>query len=176
MGKNKPENRQVESEILRHFEPRIKRLIAAKIGYQNPAVEDLTQEVLLGVLLALRRDNIEPGKMPSYIFSVAWNKIKTYWKRKKRDKNKKVPLDDAELIEQATQHLKLVEEERKKHLRRELQNLPDKCREILKLRYLEERDIEQLSQLFGLESDQKVYDRLSYCLKQLRDRASLSVN
>jgi RNA polymerase sigma-70 factor (ECF subfamily) len=155
-----------EHELLLFFEEKIARLVRAKIGAKNEAAQDLMQEIRIAVIRSLRagRFNADAGRLGSYIYSLAKHKIIDYLKSPKRSK----PLEfEIEIPDATDLQEEMEKEESIAALRRLLEKLPYKYKEVLYQRYFLDRSIDEISAALDLPP-RRVSERINYAKKLLR--------
>jgi len=155
-----------EQELLLFFEAKITRLVWAKIGAKNEATQDLMQEVRIAIIQSLRagRFNAGAGRLGSYIYSLARHKIIDYLKSPKRSQ----PLEfEIEIPDTTDLQDEMEKEESIATLRRLLEELPHKYKEVLYQRYFLDRSIDEISEALDLPP-RRISERINYAKKLLR--------
>jgi RNA polymerase sigma-70 factor (ECF subfamily) len=157
---------EAEQELLLFFEEKITHLVRAKIGAKNEAAQDLMQEIRIAIIQSLRagRFNADAGRLGSYLYSLAKHKIIDYLKSPKRSK----PLEfEIEIPDTTDLHVEMEKQESIAALRRLLEKLPHKYKEVLYQRYFLDRSIDEISVAFDLPP-RRVSERINYAKKLLR--------
>jgi RNA polymerase sigma-70 factor (ECF subfamily) len=157
---------EAEQELLLFFEEKITHLVRAKIGAKNEAAQDLMQEIRIAIIQSLRagRFNADAGRLGSYLYSLAKHKIIDYLKSPKRSK----PLEfEIEIPDTMDLHIEMEKQESIAALRRLLEKLPHKYKEVLYQRYFLDRSIDEISVAFDLPP-RRVSERINYAKKLLR--------
>ena len=155
-----------EQELLLFFEEKITRLVRIKIGAKTEAGQDLKQEIRIAIIQSLRagRFNAETGRLGSYIYSLARHKIIDYLKSPKRHQ----PLEfETEIPDTTDLQDEMEKEESLSALRRLLEALPHKYKEVLYQRYFLDRSIDEISAALDL-LPRRVSERINYAKKLLR--------
>jgi len=155
-----------EQELLLFFEEKIARLVRIKIGAKTEEAQDLKQEIRIAIIQSLRagRFNAEAGRLGSYIYSLARHKIIDYLKSPKRNK----PLEfEIEIPDTTDLQEEMEKEESIAALRRLLEELPHKYKEVLFQRYFLDRSIDEISAALDLPP-RRVSERINYARKLLR--------
>ncbi|MGH1363271.1 MAG: RNA polymerase sigma factor [Calditrichia bacterium] len=156
-----------EREIFRRYEvlSRVETMVHSRIRAPLSDRNDLIGEILLSILLSLRKGKFDParGEIGSYIWGIARNKIRDYLK----------PTPNRymlSLIEEI-----LVEDERDKEIQERrgrlklaLAKLDNKYRQVIFMRYYEEFTIEDMARKLQLEPSQ-VYNRIHYSISLIRE-------
>jgi RNA polymerase sigma-70 factor (ECF subfamily) len=155
-----------EQELLLFFEEKIARLVRVKIGANNEAAQDLMQEIRIAVIQSLRAGRFDAGagRLGSYIYSLAKHKIIDYLRSPKRSK----PLEfEIEIPDATDLQEEMEKEESIAALRRLLEKLPYKYKEVLYQRYFLDRSIDEISAALDLPP-RRVSERINYAKKLLR--------
>ena len=161
-------NSEAERSLISRFGSRIARRVRYEIGAQNDDWKDVVNEVLLAVLENLRAGRFDPERgaaLGSYIYGVTNNKIRDYFKFKKREQRKQ-PLENHPDLG-AVENFDLEEQELRAHVRILLKNLKEKYQRVLYLRYFKELSIPEIAEDIQLPP-RRVSERLNYALKLLR--------
>lgn len=106
------------------------------------AAQDITQEVFLRVFKHIE-DYRHYGKFENYLYVVAGNLCKDFYKKKKF-----YPLDDLELQAEGEEFIKL---EQAIVVKEALDKLPELEREIIYLRFYQDRKIKDISKILDLK-------------------------
>jgi len=129
-------------------------------------VEDVTQDIFLAAFLGLRKFRCECS-LKSWLFTITINKCRTSryrrWLRLRRYSQK---IGDVSLS--LACEGKNMDADEFKQIRRAVATLPEKYREPVVLRYLQEIDMDEISRILGI-SKNTLNVRLSRARKQLRD-------
>lgn len=136
-----------------HFYRYFRELLTLKLRGRlrsTQAVEDVTQDVFLRVVGAVRSGAIREGaKLGPYVNGVCNNALLEWYRKEGRaeqlDENYDVP-DPSVLPD-----LVLLTEEQRAIVRTILKEMPPKDAAILRARFLEERSPEDISREFGVE-------------------------
>jgi len=122
----------------------------------HAAAEDLTQEVLLRVIAAQARTQIEHAE--SYVFTVASNLLKDYRKKAIRfDPKVCIPIDEAvaseleaQLVEDLSPEKVLLNNDSLKEVLRSLEELGERTRDIFVLFRLENMKQKDIAAAYGI--------------------------
>lgn len=132
--------------IVQKLGPPLLQFVHYQIGDLEQA-KDIVQETFIVLLQKL--DSVDSVKCKSFIYAVAKNKTKDYFKLKK----KQTPIQDIHRIEYSTPF-----DESKEIIHLALRNIKPKDREIICLRDLEGQSYPEISSLLNLSPTQvKVY-------------------
>jgi RNA polymerase sigma-70 factor, ECF subfamily len=134
----------VESHFAGYFGALLRIKLRGRLR-SDQEVEDLGQETLLRVLVALRRDRRleQPERLGAFVHAVCNNVLFEFYRRAGRS----IPLPE-EMPEPPAPGLsadeRLIDEERRTAVRRVVASLPRKDRELLRLLFFEERDKDEI--------------------------------
>lgn len=158
---------EAEQELLLFFDERIDRWVRNKIGKNAEDVEDLKQEIRIAIIKSLREGKFDQtqGKLGSYIYSIVRHKVADYLKSPKRSESMGFDIDIPDISDPQTE---IEQQERLEALRKHLERLPRKYKEVLYLRYFLDRSISEISEIINLPPRQ-VSQRLNYAKKLLRN-------
>src|SRR5215468_11879766 len=149
--------KQGDAATERHFTKHFGDLLRLKLRARMCSVdliEDLRQETFLRVLTALRRkDGLKcPERLGAFVNSVCQNLLCEVYRSKSRtdygSSDQLEVLDDGASPEWA-----LVNEERKCQVRKVLQDLPAKDRELLRMVFYDEADKDEICRRFGVDRE-----------------------
>lgn len=136
-----------------HFHEYFGELIFIKLrARQLPGhlIDDIRQETFLRVFQALRKDGIrQPERIGAFVNSVCNNVVLEFHRAGSRttltDSTPETP-DDSGNSEQ-----RLIERERREHVRRILSRMPAKNQRLLTAVFLDERPVEEVCGEFGVD-------------------------
>ncbi len=159
-----------EIELLEQFDvvKRVQIIVRTRLTAPQDDYQDLVSEIVMAVLINLRAGKFDPekGKLCTYIWGIARNKIRDYLKPKAARHRQSLPLDDHHLSVQA---FSMETKEDMALLRSVVASLDDKYKEIIILRYYKELAIEEIGQQLELSNSQ-VYNRIHYALGLIREK------
>jgi RNA polymerase sigma factor (sigma-70 family) len=146
---------EATTELAATFEPGLKRFLTRQIGAGD--AEDLTQQVLLEAIEALRAGRLDdPDRLAGYIRAIARNKvferIRTYQLNRERFVNDGLALPIA-AASQGPEEL-AVTKERVKMAREVLRSMNARDREVLSRFYLLEQSRDQICAEMNLTATQ----------------------
>lgn len=161
------------------YRRRLYYLVLEHVGRDQGLAEDLVQEVFLAALGSLdgfRGDS----QLYTWLRSIAFHKINDHYRRQARQpKPEKSPPEILALkLEQATgdeqaAHSAMESEEARLEVHQALVDLPQDYRDVLVLKYLDEKPVLEISQVMG-RSPKSVEGLLARARKALR--ASLAAS
>ncbi len=160
---------EAENYLFTRFKEKIQFLVRIRLRKKIPMEdqEDIISEIQQAIILSLRKGSFNPdlGKpLEAYIAGIASNVVGQYF-RKLKKKKEEVNIDLIENLPSGENHLSnLITEERNNKLRKYLQKLEPKYKEILQLRIYENKTIEEISILLNLEK-RRVSERINYAFK-----------
>ena len=160
---------EAENYLFTRFKEKIQFLVRIRLRKKIPMEdqEDIISEIQQAIMLSLRKGSFNPdlGKpLEAYIAGIASNVVGQYF-RKLKKKKEEINIDLIENLPSGENHLSnLITEERNNKLRKYLQKLEPKYKEILQLRIYENKTIEEISILLNLEK-RRVSERINYAFK-----------
>ena len=138
--------------LTRRYEPKLLRFIGRTTNVTHEEAEDILQEIFLKVYLNLNGFDATL-KFSSWIYRIARNEIiNQYHKRKSSSHIVNINENDAanilpELTGQACAHDEFITKENIRLINKALEKLPEKYREVLVLRFLEDKSYEEISDI-----------------------------
>lgn len=162
---------QAEKELFTNFGEQIKLMVWARLKRKVALAEkeDLVSEVQEAVLLSLRKGGYDPntGKpLAAYIAGIASHAVGQYFRRQKKESVVESGVSVEHHPDPQNILSDLLDAERDRILRKCLQRLPAKYKEVLLLRIYEQYSIEEISQQLGLER-RRVSERIHYAFQLL---------
>ncbi len=141
-----------EQHFVAYFEQLLRIKLRARM-FASETVEDLRQETYIRVLLAVRNGEVrQPERFGAYVNSTCNFVIMEFY----RTSNKSSPWDDSylELPDHAvdTEGF-LISKQAKERVRQVLDEMPEKDRDILWAFFFEEKDKDEICDLFGVNRD-----------------------
>jgi RNA polymerase sigma-70 factor (ECF subfamily) len=142
-------------ETQRHFTAYFSDLLVIKLRSRLRSaqhIDDVKQETFLRVLLVLRRDGLEhPERLGAFVNSVCNNVLLELFRADKRTS----PMDDAPepSDDRDDPERYLVTQQRKALVRKVLDHLPAKDRELIEQVFLQERDKDQVCRDFQIDRE-----------------------
>jgi len=149
--------RDGDPETEQHFTAYFGELLLLKLRSRLPsaeAVQDVRQEVFLRVLTALRlKHNLRsPESLGAFVNSVCKNLLREWYRFQSR--MQPTPSDYFERPDEHTSiESALITEERKQQVRRVLEGLHEKDRELLRLIFYNDLDKAEICQRFGVDRE-----------------------
>jgi RNA polymerase sigma factor (sigma-70 family) len=142
---NQMSDKQLEKAILTYW-PQVRFRVSKSLGYSNPDWEDVSNEVFIGVLGAIRKKKFrEESSIGTYIYSITTYKITDYLRNKY--KNPKYPPYPVEPPDPAD---RLERKERTEWALKSMKRLKSRDADILFLHYFSDLTQKQISELFCL--------------------------
>lgn len=144
------ENQSYFSFLMERYEKRLLAYILRISNVSHQEAEDVLQDVFIKVYQNLNDFDLDL-KFSSWIYRITHNQvISNYRKRRSRDKDLAIDIDDAEL-ENFASDLDIIRDIDEKFLRQNifkiLDNLDIKYREVLVLKFLEEKNYREISDI-----------------------------
>ena len=141
---------ETEDHFAQYFGDLIRIKASARLGSRH-AADDIRQETLLRVLRSLRKGSIEhPERLGAYVNTVCNNVMLEIFRRDKR--LTELPPGDIP-SGHAGAESGLLAEERRRLVRRALDDLPAKDRELLHRIFLDEQDKDLVCKEFSVSRD-----------------------
>ena len=162
-------DKAAESELFSYYGVRIATTVKIRLGINNPDWEDVCSEIKTAILIKLREGVVDPkkGNLSSYFHGVALNKIKDYYKsEKKKKKHLQTPYSE-EIPDPVDQKSELEMEELKRLIRKVINNLNEKYKDVIYLRYYQGLSIQEIATQLQIES-RRVSERINYANKLIR--------
>ena len=140
-----------------HFVSYFNQLLSIKLRARylpTDAVDDLRQETLIRVIRALRSEGgiRQPERLGAFVNAVCNNVLQEHYRLSSRSQ----PLEDSHL-ESSGKILNLeglmISEEASRQVRRVLQSLPPRDRDLLRSLFLEEKEKDEVCRQFGVDRD-----------------------
>lgn len=142
---------------------------ALKYGVSYGAIPDIYQDTLI-----ILYENVTSGKLKTmtsslrtYIFSIGKHKIMEHFRAEKKLVNAKLNADFKE-VEESLDYEENTLTIRQQALKKHLNELGERCRNILELFYLNNLTISEIKETEGYENENSVKAQKSRCLKQLK--------
>ncbi len=131
--------------------------------------DDIFQEVWLRVVRSAR--SYDPAqRFTSWLFTIAWNQLRTYWRRHKEQQSRRADegTDGLETARcpQPVADQRLLEVERSQRLRHLIGLLPERLAEAVCLRYFEELSEKEMASRLGVPIG-TVKSRLHHGIRRL---------
>jgi RNA polymerase sigma-70 factor (ECF subfamily) len=158
-------NRQAENDLFTHFIEQIAWIVRTKLGSPHEDWKDVVSDTIIAALVNLRQGkfNVNRGNLGSYIYGITRNKIRDYFKNKKKQDEKKIRIDELSEID-------MIKKEDDSELDRKIihekaldiiNELPTKYGQVLKLMHYEGLSVKQISQRLDI-TPEEVSKRLWY--------------
>jgi len=140
-----------------HFVAYFEHLLRIKLRSRmltNDKVEDLRQETFIRVIAALRREGgvRQPDRFGAFVNSICNNVLLEYYRTSARNQ----PMENSHLeIPDKVLDLEgmLVTKQSSEHVRRILEGMPRRDRDLLRTIFLEEKDKDVVCREFGVDRD-----------------------
>lgn len=160
-----------EAELFHQYKNAILWKIRRSIQTDSDNIDDLASEIYINLLEELRKDNFEIDRWESldaFVWGITRNKIRNWFRT--QNVNRKYFQKDAEiseLIHSAVETNQIEIQNLREALIKLLNNLDDKYRKILDMRYFQELSIQEISQITGL-APKRISERIHYALKLMK--------
>lgn len=144
-----PRHKEYFSVLIHRYEGKLTRYVRRIGGGTKEAVEDVVQNIFIKVYVNI--NSFRKGqKFSSWLYGIAHNECIDYWRKNKKHAN--ISLDENTELASVLATDENIEEdlfrkEEQEHMRKILDQLPLKFREVLVLRYLEDKDYQEISDI-----------------------------
>jgi len=145
--KQSQENVQAFEELYHYYLPKIYGYLLNRTG-QKELAEDLTSEVFAKALANIANYDDRGISFSAWLFRIARNTLIDYARKKKE-----ILVDSSEMYETHSPALPnigdLERDEKKAHIRKTVNNLPEKYQTVLSLKFFEEKTNEEIAEIIG---------------------------
>lgn len=144
-----PNDRDVFAILIHRYEDRLIRYVFRIGGGDKESVEDVVQNIFIKVYVNVQ--SFRKGqKFSSWIYGIAHNECIDYWRRNK--KHTKISLDEnlelaATIASEENIEKDLFLKDDQVRIREVIDQLPIQYKEVLVLRYLEEKEYQEMSDI-----------------------------
>ena len=136
--------------IVDRYEDKMKRYILRNSGFNKFDIDDLLQDIFLAVYQNANSFRFDM-KFSSWIYRIAHNKIVDYWRKNQKNKNEISVEENLFLVESIFNKNEVEDEiektESKEIVQKVLPFVKEKYRQVLVLRFLEEKSYEEISDI-----------------------------
>ena len=160
-------------EFYNLYRDRLHSLILEQLGRDQGMAEDLLQEIFLAALSSIHKFRGD-SQLYTWLCSIALHKITDFHRRQAKEAKTAPSLSQAEAKElpdipdeQSVAGSAIECEETRQTVRQALTDLPSDYREVLELKYMEEKPVNEISRIMG-RSPKSVEGLLSRARKALR--------
>lgn len=162
---------EAENHIFVHFKDRIEFLVRARLRgkVSSDNQKDIISEARQAILLSLRKGGFDPSKgkpLEAYIAGIVSNVVAMHFRNMKKEN----PTDDIDryhsLKDISNPLSEILDSEKREKLKKALNKIGDKYRDVLIMRIYDELSIEEISNQVGIEK-RRVSERINYALKLL---------
>lgn len=140
--------------IIERYQSKFSQYIRRKTSVSKEDIEDLQQDIFIKIYLNLRGFDTSL-KFSSWAYRIAHNEIITWYRKKKiRPQINFEDYEEENLInffaEDTDLEREYAREEIKKHIKDAIEKLDDKYKDIIVLRFLEEKEYEEISDILQI--------------------------
>ena len=155
------------AELMREYYPYVYTIVIGIVNNPHDA-EEVVQDTFLSAYRGLTQLE-DTTKFKSWLAEIARNCVRQ-WLRKQRGKTVSLDEVNEEILQtEDSPHERLVRQEQRELIRRTMETLPQKDRDIARAFYLEGASYNELTSTHGL-SDKAISFRLSRAKRQLSKR------
>jgi len=145
-----------DSETQRHFTRYFGELLSIMLRNRvrsSHLIEEVRQETFLRVLLIVRRDGIDhPERLGAFVNAVCNNVVREMFRNESR--STQMPETAPEVVDEGpSPETILFSRQRKSHVWKILESLPEKDRDLLRQVFLEERDKDEICRAFHVDRE-----------------------
>lgn len=164
--------RKLQDAALEQLYFRNKSKIEAYIGRNNGTKEDaeeVLQDALVTIFQAIRKSGFQlTSKLDTFLFGVARN---IWFKRLRKQRHE---IETVAFPDQVSNPDWILEAETPSYaisdkMLQLIRKMSNRCREILTMIYVEEKEIREIKEALGYQSLQAVRNKKSTCLKKLKE-------
>ena len=141
-----------EAHFVDYFSEHLKIILRAR-GVDANTIDDVRQETFVRVLVAVRSGSVNnPRGFGAYVHAVGKNVLSEI--RRNDNRNQHDPLETTDVADEQLRLDEIIE--RKEHaalVRAILEELPERDRKILRARFYEDRDNDEVCVVFGVDRD-----------------------
>jgi RNA polymerase sigma-70 factor (ECF subfamily) len=144
-----PRHKELFGVLIHRFEGKLTRYVRRIGGGNKESVEDVVQNIFIKAYVNI--NSFHKGqKFSSWLYGIAHNECIDYWRRNKKHTN--ISLDENTELASVLATDEDIEEdlfrkEEQEQVRKILDQLPLKFKEVLVLRYLEDKDYQEISDI-----------------------------
>lgn len=136
--------------LIRRYEGRLTKYVGRIAGTNKEMIEDIVQNIFIKAFVNINSFK-KNQKFGSWLYGIAHNECIDNWRKYKKH-SCNVPLESNEelmaiLASDEDMEQMLVDKDRQKAIRASLEKLPIKFREVLVLKYLEDKDYEEMGNI-----------------------------
>lgn len=131
-------------------------------------------EAYIAIIDIVKKPDFDPDKwekLDLLVWGIVKNKKLVYFREARKQAFRNVQMDitylERQAIDKGINEYKLDEELLKTKTLEVLETLPEHYKKAFHLRYFKEMDVEEISQIMGLER-QRIYEYIAYATKQIR--------
>lgn len=136
-------------EIYEEYYSRIYRYVSIRVG--NPSDrEDITSKIFIKVYENYESYRPSKGSMTTWIFTIAANTLKDYYRKKKIRNFFSL---DREVEDDRDMEGDVILREDLKHLRKKVDKLPERERQLISLKYGGELSHDEIGEILGITSN-----------------------
>jgi RNA polymerase sigma-70 factor (ECF subfamily) len=141
-----------EAHFVAYFSEHLKIILRAR-GVDANTIDDVRQETFFRVLMAVRSGSVNnPRGFGAYVHSVGKNVLSEI--RRDDNRNQHDPLESTDVADEQLRLDEIVErQEHSALVHAILDELPERDRKILRARFFEDRDNEEVCVVFGVDRD-----------------------
>ena len=156
-------------ELVRRYQDRVYALAARMVGRTGDA-EDIAQEAFLKAFRGLEGFKGE-ARFPTWLYRIAWNLGADWLRRNRKPGRRDSSIEEAGEMPDSRVDVpgNLLDSEQRGEVRKALEELPEKYRTIVMLRYFQKLPAEQISVVLGLPA-RTVETRLYRARRMLREK------
>jgi RNA polymerase sigma-70 factor (ECF subfamily) len=146
-----PQDKEAFAVLIRRYDKRLFAYIRRITGQSQDGLEDIVQNIFIKAYVNLYSCR-KGRKFSSWIYGIAHNEAIDYWRKNKKHLNQ-ASLDDEdknllETLRSEIDHMEeILTEEKRMEFEKIINELPAKYKEVLFLKYVENRSYEEISEI-----------------------------
>ncbi len=164
-----------EEAVARDYYPRVRFIVAKRLGAGHPDLDDLVQDIMTATVIAIRRGTVQdPDKLAAYVHGIIRNVIAEALRRKYRQRDlDAAALEGAESAGATASPTvspleRLFVREALDQLAEGIRRLGSKQRQVFQLLLVREEEVSVVARTLGLEPA-RVREAKHYAIKNLRE-------
>lgn len=165
--KLKQKNDKALEYVLDHYGWIIKSIVKKNLYNLEMYQDECINDILLGIWNNIDRFDEEKSTFKNWVACIAKYKTIDYRRKYLKDLQNET-IDNMEIKTEDNSHKELIENEISSELENMLNQLKERDRELFLKLYVEEKDIDTISEETGMHRD-LIYNRVSRGKKKLRD-------
>ena len=159
------------TELFINYRAKIITIVQQRLGSNNQNCEDICSEIEIALLINLREGKYDPlkGQLSAYIYGISLNKIREYYKSEIKRRSIFEDLSSEMIVNSYENNSEPAYHERQEIMRNAICSLQNKYKEVIYLRFYEEKSISEIAEHLQIES-RRVSERIHYAITLLQKK------